>query len=89
MARRGFTYYDWNVSAQDATGKSYSSQDILNFVLPNAKSVSRSIVLMHDSASKYQTVRALPAMIDGLVKAGYSLQPLSNDVEPIIFGYRK
>lgn len=87
MTRRGFTYYDWNVSSQDAAGSNVAVSTILANAT-DTKKYSRVIVLMHDSGSKSTTAQALPNIIDTLVSKGFSLQPLDNTVKPIIFGYK-
>jgi peptidoglycan/xylan/chitin deacetylase (PgdA/CDA1 family) len=86
MTRRGFVYYDWNVSSQDAA-RNTSEKQIYNSVLYASKAKTRSIVLMHDSAEKTNTLRALPGLIDALSEYGYSFEPLTRNVAPIIFGY--
>lgn len=89
MTRRGFTYYDWNVSSGDATlTNSPSAQRLADTVLSQAGKCQRAIVLMHDSKDKKNTVKALPDIIDRLRDEGYAIVPLTREVNPIIFGYR-
>lgn len=86
MTRRGFVYYDWNVSSQDAA-KNTTENQIYNSVLYASKAKTRSIVLMHDSTEKTNTLKALPGLIDELLEDGYCFEPLTRNVAPIIFGY--
>lgn len=89
MTRRGFTYYDWNVSSGDATlTNSPSAQRLADTVLTQVGKCQRAIVLMHDSKDKKNTVKALPDIIDRLRDEGYAIVPLTREVNPIIFGYR-
>ncbi len=88
MARRGFVYYDWNASAQDATVHPRPSADIAADCL---RGVGRElvVVLCHDSGARGTTVDALPAVIQGYQNAGYTFSPLHPGVEQVTFGYPK
>ena len=86
MTRRGFVYFDWNASAQDATVYPRPAWDISADCL---KGIGRElvVVLCHDSAARGTTVDALPAVIEGYQAAGYTFSPLHPGVEPVIMGY--
>ena len=88
MTRRGFVYFDWNASAQDATTHPRPSWEIAADCL---KGVGRdlAVVLCHDSAARATTVEALPYVIEGYQKAGYTFSALHPGVRPITFGYPK
>ena len=86
MTRRGFVYFDWNASAQDATVHPRPAWDIAADCL---KGVGRDlvVVLSHDSAARGTTVDALPAVIEGYQNAGYTFSALHPGVTPVTFGY--
>ena len=88
MARRGFVYYDWNASAQDATAVPRPAWEIAADCL---RGVGRElvVVLCHDSAARGTTVDALPAVIEGYQRAGYTFSSLHPGVEQVTFGYPK
>ncbi|QIB68221.1 polysaccharide deacetylase [Aminipila butyrica] len=86
MLRRGYTYYDWNVSADDATGGA-TRQQIYSNVINEVQKYDRSIVLLHDLSNKTDTASALPAIIDKLTEEGYSFYPLTKEVRPVAFNY--
>lgn len=88
MTRRGFVYFDWNASAQDATVTPRPAGDIAADCL---KGVGRdlAVVLCHDSGARGTTVAALPAIIEGYQAAGYTFSPLHPGVEQVTFGYPK
>ena len=88
MTRRGFVYFDWNASAQDATVYPRPAWDISADCL---KGIGRElvVVLAHDSAARSTTVDALPAIIEGYQNAGYTLAALHPGVEPVHMGYPK
>lgn len=85
MERRGFTYYDWNVSSGDG-GNQATRSTIYDWVTGNAKNKSRSVVLMHDSGGKAETVAALPSIIETLQQQGCEFRPLDETCTPVQFG---
>ena len=84
LSRRGFTYFDWNVCSDDAT-KSYTEESIYNNVVLGCKGRSSSVVLLHDSATKKETVAALKHIIPDLLEQGYTFRPLNENVQPTVF----
>ena len=89
MTRRGFVYYDWNVSAEDAvSSKPTPVAKIIDHATRHGNS-SHVVVLMHDSSSKETTATALDSIITTYKEAGYALLPLSPTVSPVTFGYPK
>lgn len=89
MTRRGFVYYDWNVSGEDAVhGADWTS--IYNNVMTGIRnnSADRAIVLLHDSEDKYATVTVLEDVIDALLAEGYSFGQLDPSVKPTTFSYK-
>ena len=87
MTRRGFVYFDWNVSAQDATVTPRPAADSAADCLKGV-GYNLAVVLSHDSAARCTTVQALPAVIEGYRDAGYTFLPLNPGITPIIMGYR-
>lgn len=86
MTRRGFVFYDWNISAGDASRKA-TQQSITDSVVNGGIGKKRGIVLMHDSKPMEGTANALPAIIEGLQAEGFYFDKLTNDVAPITFPY--
>ncbi|MDD5953264.1 MAG: polysaccharide deacetylase [Oscillospiraceae bacterium] len=86
MERRGYTYFDWNVdsgdSASDATGKS-----IYTTTVDGITSNNKSIVLMHNSGTKKDTVKQVGAIIRAAKKKGYSFDLLDPTVKPFSFAF--
>lgn len=87
MTRRGFVYFDWNASAQDATVKPLAVSVITENCL---KGVGKDlvVVLAHDSAARGTTVEALPFVIEGYQEAGYRFAALTPGVTPVIMEYK-
>lgn len=88
LLRRGYIYYDWNVSADDAVSGTSRSKIVSN-IINGVHAHNKSIVLLHDSPTKSDTVAVLPQILDKLIEEGYNFYPLSNKVRPITFDYEK
>lgn len=89
MTRRGFVYYDWNVSGEDAVkGADWTSiyNNILNNIPDDGS--GRAIVLLHDAQDKSHTVNVLTDIIDELLADGYKFDKLDNSVKPTTFTYK-
>lgn len=84
--RRGFVYYDWNISGEDASS-SATWTSIYENVLSGANKNSRGIVLLHDGSDKATTVYVVEDLIIALQKKGFGFDRLTNDIMPITFGY--
>ena len=83
MRRRGFDYFDWNLSAGDAVSRVCTpTQTCINNVLGHSKNCDHGVVLMHDANAKVTTVEALPSIIDGLKSQGFNLSKLTNEIDP-------
>jgi peptidoglycan/xylan/chitin deacetylase (PgdA/CDA1 family) len=83
VTEMGYTYFDWNVSSEDASAPVVSASRIVSSVLNGASNKNSICVLMHDAAGKTTTVEALPAIIEGLRNQGYTFAPLT----PECYGY--
>jgi peptidoglycan/xylan/chitin deacetylase (PgdA/CDA1 family) len=77
MERRGFTCYDWNVSADDSIGKP-TPYSILHSIQKNLKRENYPIILMHDSKINDLTVQMLPEIIKMISDKGYVFDTLDN-----------
>jgi len=86
MLRRGFTYYDWNASSDDAAGQT-TVTGIANQAVKTT-TAKRAILLCHDAPAKTATAKALPTIIDKLTAKGYRFDKLDNTVLPVTFTYK-
>lgn len=82
LARCGYTYEDWNVSAEDSVGRPGSGTIISNIRKDFAKH-DEPVILMHDSGINAETVKALPEIIRMIREEGYSFGILSERSEPM------
>ncbi|MEG2093815.1 MAG: polysaccharide deacetylase family protein [Lachnospiraceae bacterium] len=82
MQRRGFIYYDWNVSSGDGSNLT-TSQNIIDNICSNVAAFHEPVVLMHDAAGKNATLNALPSVLKKLSNDGYEFRGLDADMEPV------
>ncbi len=83
VGKRGYSYFDWNVSSGDAESVAPSYTKIVNNVLSGARGKNSICVLMHDASAKTTTVQALPKIIEGLRAQGFTFAGLT----PQTFGF--
>lgn len=80
MTKRGYVYYDWNASLEDAVGDKTPEELIANGV---ATTLGRKKIIMLAHDVVYGTGICLEDLLDALPE--YKMEPLSEDVEPIQF----
>lgn len=74
VTRLGYTYYDWNVSSEDAKGTNVDVHTIIeNATNSNLQYIN---LLMHDSSTKETTIEALPTIIEYYLNKGYIFKTL-------------
>lgn len=86
--RRGFVYYDWDVSGEDAKdGADWTS--IYKNVMGGVKKLGdkSAIVLLHDASDKDRTVTVVEDLVLELLDSGYTFDKLTNDIAPTTFQY--
>ena len=88
MLRRGYLFYDWNISSLDAESAT-SARSIVSNIRSSVTNQQRVIVLFHDSQDKKQTVLALPEAIELLLEKGYVFDKLDTNVRPVTFTYSR
>lgn len=80
MNDRGYVYYDWNASLEDAAADIQPAQLVANGV-QTTLGRNKVILLAHDVV--YDTGTILDDLLDSLPE--YEVRPLSEEVEPIQF----
>ncbi len=80
MTERGFVYFDWNGSLEDAVSKSTPEQLVRNAV-ESTLGRKKVVMLAHDIVSN--TVSCLEQLIDSFPE--YKMEPLTEEVKPIQF----
>lgn len=71
-------YYqvDWNSLSKDAEGKKKNADELLDNVIKTLGDKEKAIILMHDTYSKEETVKALPMVIKYLEDNGYEFRTI-------------
>ena len=85
MLRRGYSYFDWNVSSGSSTNTA-TRDSIYSNVMRGISNKQQAIVLMHDAGTS-ATVAALPNIINSLKSSGYKFEVLHNKIIPTCFDY--
>ncbi len=80
MTEKGFIYFDWNASLEDAV-KHSGPEDLLANARKTALGRKRVVMLAHDTI--YDTVLCLPELLDQFPE--YRMEPLDEKVTPIQF----
>ena len=80
MTSRGYVYYDWNASLEDAAS-SVAPEKLLANGVETTKGRKKVILLAHDVI--YDTGTILEELLDKFPE--YEMLPLSEEVEPIQF----
>ncbi len=77
----GMEFCDWNVSGEDSIGNPSAAQIYKN-VKKNYDKFSEPVILLHDSATRKETVKALPDIIKLYKEAGYTFDVIKNREKP-------
>lgn len=80
VLNRGFIYFDWNVSSEDAGGARTASQVYNNVV--NNLVYKNNVVLLHDFESNYKTLNAIRDIIQYGKSHGYIFKAITKDTYP-------
>lgn len=84
MESRGFVYYDWNVTSEDAKGVT-DPQKQLNELLTQSQNKKRIIALLHDTPKNPEISWTVQEYIRNMKEAGYTFKSLDSQVQPIHF----
>lgn len=76
--KKGWHYFDWNVSSGDG-GNDSTSESVITRITSQIRDHDESVVLCHDT--KENTVNAMEYLIPWLLDNGYTLLPLTPDSE--------
>ena len=77
MQRRGFTYFDWNVSAEDMVGTP-TRYSIRTNIFKDVFRYDEPVILMHDAKANELTVSMLKDIIGEIRKSGYDFDTLDH-----------
>ncbi len=85
MTRRGFTYFDWNVSLEDAS--SAATVQSMERGLAGLGGLRRAFILIHDNPDNSKLNTVLPYVIERCQALGFAIDRLTPEVTPVQFPY--
>lgn len=83
LNENGYTYFDWNVSSGDATGKEQTVEMLMKNIENDLYKYDTAVILMHDSVYKKTTVEMLPQLIEKLIGEGFEIKPIDESITKI------
>lgn len=83
LNREDITYFDWNVVNGDATNEDMPPETLISNVLSGIENRKESVVLMHDTSTKENTVKSLAKLIEELKKRKLNILPIDKTTIPI------
>lgn len=78
LNKENVTYFDWNVSAGDASND-YTVDDIVKNVTEGVLNYKTSVVLLHDNSNKSTTAEAIGPLVDALQAMQAEILPIDEN----------
>lgn len=85
VVARGYKYFDWNVSSEDAGGAK-TSQEVYRNVTTGLSKNRANVVLMHDFSGNTKTLNALADIIDYGINNGYTFEKITENTPMVTHG---
>lgn len=82
VKKRGYIYFDWNISSGDAGGTK-TSDNVYNNVTKKLSKNKTNIVLLHDYENNYKTLNAIRDIIKFGKDNGYIFEVITKDTPQI------
>ena len=83
--KRGYRYFDWNIDSTDGISPAVSVHTITTKVLSGAEGKDTAVILLHDINLMDNTVTALPVIIEGLKRQGFTFDVINEWTEQMKF----
>lgn len=84
LKEQNIEYFDWNVTTMDAAHGVSDADTMAENVLHDIMKHQESTVLMHDTADKVKTVKALPGIIEGILEMEDTvILPIDDETVPV------
>lgn len=84
LEEQGVTFYDWNISSGDGGSIAPSVDELVTNCTKDIKNWKTSIILLHDSGEKRNTVDALPLIIENILALEDTvILPITEDTNPV------
>lgn len=69
----------WNIESMDSKSTGITSDEIINSVINQVKNKKSAVIIMHDSSTHMETVKALPTIIKYLKDNGFAILPIEEN----------
>lgn len=83
LQEKNIRYFDWNVENGDATGVSYTVEELAQNLLDGVANKTTSVVLCHDTAAKTKTLESMKIVLPELKEKGAQVLPITSDTTPV------
>ncbi|MBP1587241.1 MAG: polysaccharide deacetylase family protein [Clostridia bacterium] len=83
VPERGFIYFDWNVSPEDAMTRMTAEEIVAAVFKEVSRTKTENVVLMHDYDGQDTTADALPLIIERALSEGYAFDRLTYETKPV------
>ncbi len=83
LTEHNIRYYDWNVENGDATGVSYTVEELAENVISAVSKKKVSMVLCHDTAAKTKTLQSMELVLAELKAKGAQVLPITEDTQMV------
>lgn len=84
LEEQGVTFYDWNISSGDGGSVVPSVDELVTNCTKDIRNWNTSIILLHDSGEKRNTVDALPLIIENILALEDTvILPITEDTNPV------
>lgn len=79
LLEKDIRYFDWNVDNGDATGVSYTVEELAENVISAVSKKKVSVVLCHDTAAKTKTLQSMEIVLSTLQEKGAQILPITEE----------
>ncbi len=69
----------WNIDSMDSRSTNITSDEIIDSVISQVKNKKSAIIIMHDSGTHMETVKALPTIVKYLKDNGFAILPIEEN----------
>ena len=88
MLRRNFVFFVYDIGGGGVSVGEQTPEQVSEYVLSGMAGRERAIIMLRDTEGKVGVTGALPTIIKEIQEKGYSFEPLTAMVQPVVFSYK-